>query len=113
MWPFTKSSNTSDSFDDLPSDLQKVLEQEIRQDSNKFELDKYSRIVNDKLNQLPPQFTNEQELLDFENYKIQNNHQIVAQINCVEIENYLIQLNNNHSISQFIQIILNFSTTYL
>ena len=58
---FTKSSNTDDSLDDLPSDLQKVLEQEIRQDSNKFELDKYSRIVNDKLNQLPPQFTNEQE----------------------------------------------------
>lgn len=111
MWPFTKSSNTDDSLDDLPSDLQKVLEQEIRQDSNKFELDKYSRIVNDKLNQLPPQFTNEQEFLDFENYKIQNNHQIVAQINCAEIENYLIQLNNNHSISQFWSSLFNSATT--
>lgn len=105
MWPFTKSSNSDDRLNDLskdlPSDLQKVLEQETLQDSNKFELDKYSRIVNDILNQLPPQFTTEQELLDFENYKIQNNYKIVAQINCAEIENYLIQLNNNHSISQF------------
>ena len=101
MWPFTKSSKLNDLSKDLPSDLHKVLEQETLQDSNKFELDKYSRIVNDILNQLPPQFTTEQELLDFENYKIQNNYKIVAQINCPEIENYLIQLNNNHSISQF------------
>lgn len=49
--------------------------------------------------------------MDFENYKIQNNHQIVAQINCAEIENYLIQLNNNHSISQFWSSLFNSTNT--
>lgn len=104
MWPFTKSSNSSKITDDitkeLPADLKQVFEKESHSSSlsgTKFIPERYTKLVNDKLdsiNQQQQQITPEEEL-NFENYKINYSIKTVSQINCAEIENYLLECNKH------------------
>ncbi|KAL6452996.1 hypothetical protein SBY92_000341 [Candida maltosa Xu316] len=94
MWPFTKSSQQpSDLSTELPADLQQVLQQESPSHPEKFEVEKRTRIVYEKLAKLPPLSQDEEK--ELERYKVQNSPRQVSQINCSELELYVMQCNNH------------------
>lgn len=101
MWPFTKSSDDSNAKEDitkeLPADLQLVFQREATSslDGSKFIPERYAKIVESKLESLPEQQITSEDELEFENYKIEYSIKSVKQINCSEIENYLLECNKH------------------
>ncbi|RCK57878.1 hypothetical protein Cantr_06149 [Candida viswanathii] len=100
MWPFTSTQDTNAKEDitrELPPDLQRVFERESATSlsGTKFIPERYHRMVEAKLASLPEQHPTVESQLAFEKYKVEYPVKTVRQINCAEIENYVLQCNQH------------------